>query len=118
MRALLEILRTTERPQPGVTPAFQLTLIWIVGCMLAFVAAMNFLPASLVDGHYIPVSNDSFYHARRILDTVAQPDKFYEFDSHITYPYGEWITWPWGYDYGMAQIVRAVLWVMGPRDPM
>jgi len=86
-----------------VTPAFRLTLIWIVGSMLAFIFAMNYLPASLVDGHYIPVSNDSFYHARRILDTAANPAAFYEFDNRINYPEGSWIVWPWGYDYLMAQ---------------
>lgn len=103
---------------PGVTPAFWMTLIWIAGCLLAFVTAMNYMPASLVDGRYIPVSNDSFYHARRILDTVADPESFYEFDPLIHYPQGSWIAWPWGYDYVMAQIVRAVIWIFGPRDPM
>jgi hypothetical protein len=115
---MLESLRTTSHSQSGMTPAFRLTLIWIAGCLLAFVTAMNFLPASLVDGHYIPVGNDSFYHARRILDTVANPSGFYEFDPYIHYPQGSWITWPWGYDYLMAEIVRAAIWLLGPRDPM
>lgn len=110
----------TANPQSGyqMTPAFQLTLMWVVGCMLAFVTAMNFLPAALVDGHYIPAGNDSFYHARRILDTVAHPNAFYEFDRYIHYPDGSWLTWPWGYDYLMAQIVRLSLWLFGEREPM
>ena len=107
-----------QREGYAMSPAFRLTLIWIAGCLLAFVTAMNFMPASLVDGHYIPVSNDSFYHARRILDTVADPSSFYEFDPLIHYPAGSWITWPWAYDYVMAGIVRAALWALGPREPM
>lgn len=101
-----------------MTQSFKLTLIWIAGCMLAFVVALNFLPAALVDGHYIPVSNDSFYHARRILDAVANPSGFYEFDPNISYPEGSWISWPWGYDWLMAKIVRLCLAIFGQRDPM
>lgn len=101
-----------------MTDAFKLALIWIVGCMLAFVMALNLLPSSLVDGQYIPVSNDSFYHARRILDTVADPASFSEFDNKMHYPEGSWIVWPWGFDYLVAQGVRAALWVFGPREPM
>lgn len=101
-----------------MTPAFRVTLIWIVGSMLAFVVAMNYLPASLVDGHYIPVSNDSFYHARRILDIAAHPGELYQFDSHINFPTGSWIVWPWGYDYLMAQIVRVSVWMSGSTEPM
>lgn len=103
---------------PAVTTPLRLTLFWIVACAIAFVAAMRFLPAAFVDGHYIPVSNDSFYHARRILDEVAQPGSFYEFDPRIHYPEGSWIPWPWGFDYLVAHIVRAVLWLGGPHDAM
>lgn len=101
-----------------MTNAFRLTLIGIVGCVLAFITAMNFLPASLVDGHYIPVGNDAFYHARRILDAVASSGPVYEFDPYIHYPEGSWIVWPWGYDYFMARIVEAGLWLFGAREPM
>ncbi len=101
-----------------MTNAFKLTLIWILGCMLAFMIALNYLPAALVDGHYIPAGNDAFYHARRILDTVADPAAFFQFDPHVHYPDGSWISWPWGYDYLMAAIVRGYLHVFGPRDPM
>lgn len=101
-----------------MTNAFRLTLLWIVGCLLAFVTAMNYLPASLVDGHYIPVSNDSFYHARRILDAVASSGPVSEFDPYIHYPQGSWVVWPWGYDYFMARVVEAGLALFGPREPM
>jgi hypothetical protein len=101
-----------------MTPAFRLILIWIAGSLIAFMLAMNLLSASFVDGHYIPISNDSFYHARRILDAVANGGVLYEFDRFIHYPEGSWLTWPWGYDWLMAQIVRGEIALLGPREPM
>jgi hypothetical protein len=56
---------------------------------------------------YLPFGNDAFYHARRILDTVADPSAFYEFDPKIHAPEGSLLTWPWGYDYAMAMLVKA-----------
>ena len=38
---------------------------------------------AVIDGRYIPVGNDSFYHARRILDMLADPTNLYQFDSLI-----------------------------------
>jgi len=90
-----------------MTVAFRYTLVWLAGSCIAMLMALNTLSASFVDGHYIPSGNDSFYHARRILDTVAQPSAFYEFDTHIHVPEGSQLTWPWAYDYLMAMVVRA-----------
>ncbi len=72
-----------------MTQGFKLTLIWIAGCMLAFVVALNFLPRHLVDGHYLPVSNDSFYRARRILDAVANPGRLLRVRSQHQLPGGK-----------------------------
>jgi hypothetical protein len=58
----------------------------------AYAAAMVWLPSSWIDGHYVPVGEDSFYHARRILDAIA--GNFYEFDPRIHAPEGGWLTWP------------------------
>lgn len=79
---------------------------------------MLWLPACFVNGHYVPVGVDSFYHARRILDTVADPGAFYEFDPRIHAPEGSWITWPWAYDLLVAWIVRALQRLSGTPDPM
>lgn len=65
------------------------------------------LPAAHLGSEYFPVGHDSFYHARRILDTVADPGAFYEFDPKIHAPEGSLLVWPWGYDYLMAWLVRA-----------
>lgn len=101
-----------------MTVGFRLALIWIAGCVVAVIMAMNYLPVSFVDGHYVPAGDDAFYHARRILDTVADPKAFYEFDDRIHYPEGSWITWPWGYDYLVARVVRAYMHVTGATDAM
>lgn len=101
-----------------MTVGFRLALLWIVGTAIAVGMAMNYLPVSFVDGHYVPAGDDAFYHARRILDTVKDPASFYEFDDRIHYPEGSWITWPWGYDYLTARIVRASMQITGATDPM
>ena len=46
-------------------------VIWLIGTLIAVLMAFNMLTAAYVDGIYIPVGNDSFYHARRILDAVG-----------------------------------------------
>ena len=69
-----------------------------------------------LEAEYLPVSIDSFYHARRILDTAADPASFYQFDAKIHAPEGSLLPWPWGYDYAMGWIVRTghLLGVPGP----
>lgn len=101
-----------------MTRGFKFTLIWMAGTFVAVLMALNILPASLVDGHYIPVGNDSFYHARRILDTVADFSSFYEFDPRIHVPEGSLLVWPWGYDYLAAVIVKGALALGISDDPM
>lgn len=97
---------------------FRLVLIWLACGTLAYMLALVWLPAAVLDGHYIPMGYDSFYHARRILDTIANAGAIYQFDPRIHAPEGSWLAWPWGYDWGMAQITRVVLFFTGPRDPM
>ena len=83
--------------------------MWLVlGCIAVGAMALTW-PASYWKGEILPVGMDSFYHARRILDTVRDPSSFYEFDSRIHAPEGSLLAWPWGYDYGMAMLVRAGL---------
>lgn len=65
-------------------------------------------PSSYIDGVYVPNSHDSFYHARRILDAAQGNYTYFSFDARIHAPEGSWLTWPWAYDYLMAQVVRIV----------
>lgn len=92
--------------------------IWLlVGTVAALSCCLNFSAARL-GTEYLPVGNDSFYHARRILDTVHDPASFYEFDTKIHAPQGSLLVWPWGYDYLMAKIVSVGMAVGASADPM
>lgn len=95
-----------------------LILIWLAASCIATALALNYLSAAFVDGQYIPVGNDAFYHARRILDTAIGERGFYQFDNMIHVPEGSWLSWPWGYDYLMAQSLRLVLWLNPLIEPM
>lgn len=83
-----------------------LIAIWAVAGALAVFSSSLIFHAAHWNGEYLPVAIDSFYHARRILDTVHDFSAFYEFDPRIHVPEGSLLTWPWGYDYAMAIIVR------------
>lgn len=101
-----------------MTDSFRLTLIWIAASLVAVLMALNTSPASYVDGEYVPVGNDSFYHARRILDVATNARPFYEFDDRIHAPEGSLLTWPWAYDYGMAMAVKLGVEIGVANDPM
>ena len=81
-------------------------LIWACVSAVAVLACALTFPTATWHGEHFPVGNDSFYHARRILDAVRDLSAFYQFDPRIHAPEGSLLTWPWGYDYLMACIVR------------
>lgn len=93
-------------------------IIWLIAGTLAVLACSLYFPAAHLNGEYLPVGNDSFYHARRILDAVQDPSAFYQFDPKIHAPEGSLLVWPWGYDYLIAQVVRVGLAVHLSSDPM
>ncbi len=101
-----------------MTENFKNTLIWLTAGTIAVLAAMYAVSASFHVDEYVPVSNDSFYHARRILDTVEDPDQFFEFDERIHVPEGSWIAWPWLYDYAVAGLVRGIAKLSGAENPV
>jgi len=101
------------RPLP-----WKLIALWLLASALAALScSVNFSSAQL-NGEYLPMGNDSFYHARRILDTAHDPGSFYQFDSRIHAPEGSLLVWPWGYDYAMGMIVRGAMAVGVSSDPM
>ena len=75
--------------------------------LVALLMAWHPTDASLLAGQYIPVGNDSFYHARRILDMMAEPGSLHQFDPKVHVPEGSMLIWPWGYDYLMSLLARA-----------
>jgi hypothetical protein len=92
--------------------------IWLVAGVIAVLMALQFDSASFVDGHYIPVGNDSFYHARRILDAAIGARGFYQYDNMIHVPEGSWLSWPWAYDYLMSRALLVALWIRPSIEPM
>lgn len=84
----------------------QLILWWLFAATFAVFACSLLYPSVHLGNEFLPLGNDSFYHARRILDTAANPSAFYEFDPKIHAPEGSLLTWPWGYDYLLGWIVR------------
>lgn len=92
--------------------------LWLLASLIAYLVALGMLSAASVDGVFIPVGNDSLYHARRILDVAVDGQAFYEFDPYIHVPEGSQITWPWTYDYLMAQLLKLGLLVSPSMQPM
>lgn len=95
-----------------------LIAIWLLTSTLAVLSCSLNYPTSRYNGEYVPMGIDSYYHARRILDTVHDPKSFYEFDTRIHVPEGSQLVWPWGYDYAMATIVRGAMAVGISDDPL
>jgi hypothetical protein len=92
-------------------------LIYAAAVAIAVFLALQIGAASYYGGHYEPVGNDSFYHARRILDTAGERG-FYEFDERIHVPEGSLIAWPWAYDYLLGQSVRVLRAIAPDTNPM
>ena len=51
-------------------------VIWLVASCIAVASCSLYFYATYFHGEYVPLGNDGFYHARRILDTVADPSAF------------------------------------------
>ena len=85
---------------------------------IAVFMALQLDSAAFVDGRYIPVGNDSFYHARRILDAAIGVRGFYQFDNMIHVPEGSWVNWPWAYDYLVARALAMAVWIRPSIEPM
>src|SRR5215469_10101969 len=93
-------------------------LLWLSASAFAFLFALYPLSATLVAGVYVPADADSFYHAHRILDSIAAPAHMYQFDPRIHAPEGSWITWPWAYDMLMAWIGHVAVYGFGVAQPL
>jgi len=101
-----------------VTTSTGYRLIWFGTVVIGVIAAMLYWPTAFVDGQYVPVGNDSFYHARRIIDAAVGERGFYQFDEMIHIPEGSWLNWPWGYDYLASRALAAALWLSPGLQPM
>ncbi len=96
----------------------KLLCIWVVCSFVAAIVGLEVTSASYLDGVWVPAGNDSFYHARRILDAAYSERGFYQFDDMIHVPEGSWITWPWAYDWLMAKALLGWQAILPDTDPM
>lgn len=113
----VEAAASTPRPPYAVERRLVLLGIWLVASLIAVFFALVLRDSTIVGNVYIPRGNDSFYHARRILD-AATGRGFYQFDPRLHAPDGAWIPWPWGYDYLMAKATQLALWLKPSLDPV
>jgi hypothetical protein len=95
-----------------------LLALWIASAVVAGIFASLMRDSALVGGTYIPLTNDSLYHAHRILDVAVAGREFYQFDNQLHVPDGSWVPWPWAYDYFMAQATQVALWIQPDLDPL
>ena len=93
-------------------------VLWLGATAIAVFFALLVIDTTYFEGEYIPLGNDSFYHARRMLDTAVNDRGFYQFDERLHVPDGSWIPWPWAYDFLMGQAARLALWVRPATDPL
>jgi hypothetical protein len=103
---------------PQLSARNQLLLLWLVISALGVWVCSFGLSMVHIGGEYFPLGNDSFYHARRILDTARDPSSFYQFDPKIHAPDGSYVVWPWGYDYVLGWLVRLGMMTGITADPM
>jgi hypothetical protein len=111
-------IRGSCEPSGALVQASRLKFVawWALISLIAIGVCSLKWPYAHFSDEYVPVGNDAFYHGRRILDTVADPSAFYQFDPKIHAPEGSLLNWPWGYDYLMAMLVKlaGILGVPGP----
>jgi hypothetical protein len=93
-------------------------LTWLAACTVAVFLAVMLVDSAIIDGLYIPRSNDSLYHARRIVDAAVGSRGFYEFDERLHVPDGTWISWPWAYDYLLSRVAAFGVWLEPGSDPL
>ncbi len=85
-------------------------LLWLGATAIGMFLSLVVIEAAYLQGEYVPTGNDSFYHARRMLD-VAAGMNVYQFDPRIGPPDGVWIPWPWVYDWLMGKSAAVVTWL-------
>lgn len=93
-------------------------LLWLVATMIAMFLSLMVIEAAYFQGDYVPTGNDSFYHARRMLDVAVGERGFYQFDERIGAPDGLWVPWPWAYDWLLGQAAALAVLLSPSTDPM
>jgi hypothetical protein len=120
MRAIAAsfISRPSNRVRPRIAARTGTVATWLIAALIAVFFAVIHRDSAVLEDHWLPRGNDSFYHARRILDAAVGARGFYQFDERLHVPEGAWISWPWAYDYLMAKATQVASWVAPSLDPM
>jgi len=92
--------------------------IWAAAALITLFFALLLKDSAVIEGTYLPRTNDSLYHARRILDAALGDRGLYQFDERLHSPDGAWIPWPWAYDYLLAKVAQLALWIEPLVDPL
>lgn len=90
----------------------------ILADTFCFLLVLTQIGNSYIDGAFHPSGVDPFYHSRRILDAVNNLAVFYQFDPKIHAPEGSYLTWPWGFDFSLALIVKGLLFFIPEKKPI
>jgi hypothetical protein len=112
------VARLTDVARPHPLASTGTIAIWFLAALIAVFFALLENDSALLSDQWLPRANDSFYHARRILDAAIGARGFYQFDERLHVPDGAWIPWPWAYDYLMAKATQLALWLAPSLDPM
>ncbi|MEM9402165.1 MAG: hypothetical protein AAGA44_06645 [Pseudomonadota bacterium] len=99
--------------RPGINAA-----TWAVTSIVTIAIALINTDAVFTPYGVVPMGNDAFYHAARILDAAVGERGFYQFDTAIHVPEGSWVTWSWGYDYLLSRLVIVQQFLFPSSDPM
>ena len=91
-------------------------LLGVIAVLLTLWFALGYLPAAIVDGAFIPLGYDSFYHAVRIRSVVEAPHTLIQFDPAMMFPEGFALAWPAAYDGMIGLAVRAAAAVFQPAN--
>jgi len=102
----------------ATSPRWATLMLWLVATAIGVFLSLLVIDSAFYEGEYIPMGNDSFYHARRMLDTAVGDRGFYQFDERTHAPDGGWIPWPWAYDYLMGQAAWLAQWLRPATDPL
>ncbi|MEM6810659.1 MAG: hypothetical protein AAGA41_13680 [Pseudomonadota bacterium] len=95
---------------------YRIAVALVCGLVALWLAALMRDSAQVGDA-YVPMGNDSFYHARRMID-VAEGRGLTQFDDRMHGPEGSWITWPWAYDWLGGQVLSAARVIDADARPM
>ena len=109
---------TNAQPARPLFGRVSAAALWFAASLIAVGFALLMSDSVILGDTFIPLTNDSFYHAHRILDAAVGGRGFYQFDERLHVPEGSWIPWPWAYDYLLAKATQLAVWIVPTLDPM